>query len=346
MYALAGRIDVDLCREPLGVDAAGRPVRMEELMPSAGEIAAAMAVASDPSMFADDGGAPGAAFWDALEAPSGPRFPWDARSTHLIEPPFFAAAAESAGLPAQVAGARASRSSATRSPPTTSRRPARSRPTRPPGATCNRSASRPRDFGSYVGRRGNHHVMARGTFASIRLRNAMVPGVEGGHTLHQPGGDAMTIFEAAERYRAAGVPSIVLGGKDYGSGSSRDWAAKGTALLGVAAVIAESFERIHRANLVGMGVVPLQFAPGEGWRTLGLTGEETFDLPSMRAGIKAGAAFQVVATRPSGERVSFDVTPQVLTAAERRMMLDGGMMRDVLAQALEVLRARLAAAAP
>jgi len=321
-------------------------VRMEELMPSAGEIAAAMAVASDPSMFADDGGAPGAAFWDALEAPSGPRFPWDARSTHLIEPPFFAAAAESAGLPAQVAGARCLAifgdslttdhiSPAGEIPPDT-----------PAGRYLQSLGVRPRDFGSYVGRRGNHHVMARGTFASIRLRNAMVPGVEGGHTLHQPGGDAMTIFEAAERYRAAGVPSIVLGGKDYGSGSSRDWAAKGTALLGVAAVIAESFERIHRANLVGMGVVPLQFAPGEGWRTLGLTGEETFDLPSMRAGIKAGATLQVVATRPSGERVSFDVTPQVLTAAERRMMLDGGMMRDVLAQALEVLRARPAAAAP
>ena len=201
----------------------------------------------------------------------------------------------------------------------------------------------PRDFNTYVGRRGNHEVMLRGTFANLRIRNLLVPGVEGGVTRLEREGEVMPIHEASRTYAEQGTPLLVLGGRDYGQGSSRDWAAKGTALLGVRAVLAESFERIHRANLVSMGVVPLRFAPGQGWRALGLTGFETFTLSGVREGVLAGAPVTVVAH--GGDRpVTFAVTADVQTAFERRLLEAGGMLPSVLAQLSP--SAAAAAAAP
>lgn len=180
--------------------------------------------------------------------------------------------------------------------------------------------------------------MARATFANIRIRNVLAEGKEGGYTRHQPDGELVTIFEAAHRYRASGTPMLVLGGRDYGSGSSRDWAAKGTSLLGVQIVLAESFERIHRANLVGMGVLPLAFQPGEGWRVLGLVGDETFDFDGIEAAISAGAPVQVRARRPDGKSITFLAGAEVKTAAERRLMVQGGIPKSVMTELLHKSR--------
>jgi aconitate hydratase len=187
----------------------------------------------------------------------------------------------------------------------------------------------PRDFNTYVARRCNHHVMTRATFANIRIKNALTPGVEGGVTRHYPSGTLMPIVDAAMAYREAGEACVILGGKDYGMGSSRDWAAKGSALLGVRAVIAESFERIHRANLVGMGVLPLAFAPGQGWRQLGLTGAETLRLENVADGVLKGEPIDVIA-EDGDRRVRFQAYAQVLTHAERKLMAEGGIPASVL----------------
>ena len=187
----------------------------------------------------------------------------------------------------------------------------------------------PRDFNTYVGRRGNHEVMLRGTFANLRIRNLLVPGVEGGTTLLLPEGDVMPVHEASRVYRERGTPLVVLGGRDYGQGSSRDWAAKGTALLGVRAVIAESFERIHRANLVSMGVIPLCFGAGEGWRSLGLTGRERFTIEGLRDGVLEAQSIRISA-ESAGARIEFEVHADVQTAFERRLLLAGGMLPSVL----------------
>lgn len=334
-HALAGRIDIDLTGDPVGYRPDGTPVMLAHLWPSAEEIAALLPQAADPALFAEIYGdsRPPVALWDELAAPPGERFSWDPASTYLVRPPFFTHAA--AGLSDRIADARVlglfgdSLTTDHISPG------GEIPPDSPAGRYLQERGVAPRDFNSYVGRRCNHEVMARATFANLRIKNALVPGREGWFTLHHDSGDITTFHDAATRYAAAGTPLIVLAGREYGTGSSRDWAAKGSALLGVRAVIAESYERIHRANLVGMGIVPLAFADGEGWAKLGLTGRESFTIENLHAGVRSSEAVRVTA-RGDGATVTFTVRAQVSTESERRQLESGGilamMARDVTAK--------------
>ena len=332
LYALAGRIDIDLATEPVGLTPAGVAVHMRDLWPSPEEIESAVAVAVRPERFraiyAEEREAP--ELWRKLEAPRGSRFGWDRASLYMVEPPFLSEVpSDRERLPETLTGARALGvfgdslttdhiSPGGEIPPDT-----------PAGRYLLAAGVAPRDFNTYVARRCNHHVMARATFTNIRIKNALVPGVEGGVTRLFPDGTLMPIFEAATIYGTAGTPVIVLAGAEYGTGSSRDWAAKGSALLGVRAVIAESFERIHRANLAGMGIVPLRFATGEGWRQLGLRGTETFEIRNLRRGVLAGEPIEIRATGADGT-VTFQVAADILTDAERHLIRDGGMLPSVL----------------
>ncbi|MGC4029699.1 MAG: aconitate hydratase AcnA [Steroidobacteraceae bacterium] len=331
LYALAGRIDIDLATEPVGTSSSGIPVYMRDLWPSAAEIEQyAMAVSPERFRAAYEENATVPEAWRALDAPGGPRFTWDRNSLYLVEPPFTERQADE--LPQVLSGARAlavfGDSLTTDHISPSGEIP----PDVPAGRYLLDAGVAQRDFNTYVARRCNHEVMVRGTFANIRIRNALVPDTEGGVTRLFPDGRTVSIFDAATAYRAADTPVIVLAGKEYGTGSSRDWAAKGTALLGIRAVIAESFERIHRANLVGMGVVPLRFAPGEGWRQLGLTGAETFEIRNLLQGVLEGTPIQV---RAEGERcIEFQVTAVILTAAERLVLQAGGILPRVLAHFL------------
>jgi aconitate hydratase len=285
-YALAGRVDLDLTRDPLGRDADGRPVYLRDLWPSAEEIRRLVETSLDPALFREKYATVtrGDRHWEALRVPSGVRYPWDPGSTYLREPPYFSLPRPDPGAREIVRDARAlallgDRVSTDHISPA-GEIPADS----PAGRYLLERGVAERDFNTYGARRGNHEVMVRGTFANVRLRNRLVAPKEGGWTRHFPSGETVPIFEAAERYRAAGTPLVVLAGRDYGQGSSRDWAAKGPRLLGVRAVVAESFERIHRSNLVGMGVVPLAFRPGESAESLGLTGSERVDLAAPGSG--------------------------------------------------------------
>jgi aconitate hydratase len=299
------------------------------------------------------------ALWDALDAPVGARYTWDPDSTYLVEPPFFESGSDSGDVDSgKILADDIEWSEAIGDRVLGSRLAARPDPDRidaarvlvllgdsvttdhisPGGEIPLESAAgrylsglgvRPSDFNSYVGRRGNYRVMARAGFANLRMRNQLVPGVEGGETIEMPSGRSMSIFEAAMRYRAAGRPTIVLAGRDYGSGSSRDWAAKGTLLLGVSAVIAESFERIHRANLIAMGVLPLVFEPGASWSALGLTGRESFSITGITSAIAQGTPVAVRASTASGV-IEFSARPALSTGAERELMLGGGIPAKVL----------------
>jgi aconitate hydratase len=339
IYALAGRIDIDLEREPVGFDKDGVAVYMRDLLPPPDELEASMKFASDPGLFSDreDSFDPAVEAWRSVAESGGSCFAWNPESHYLVEPPFFA---DNAGDPNPLVrrrfqGARVLAAFGD-SLTTDHVSPGGEIPAdTPAGRYLLAQGIAAKDFNTYVARRGNHHVMTRATFANIRVRNALVEGTEGGFTRHFPDGRVMTIFDAAQQYRDEHVPTIVLAGRDYGTGSSRDWAAKGTALLGVVAVIAESYERIHRANLVGMGVVPLIFRKGEGWRQLGLSGDESFDFEGMEEGVASGSAIHVIARRPSGEEVSFEVTAAVLTASEQRLMAEGGIPRSVLSEFTE-----------
>lgn len=334
LYALAGRIDVDFEHEPLGPGTDGQPVYLRDVWPSQDEITALLPLATDPALFAQvyDAASLDSADWRDLPAASGLHFPWDLQSQYLVEPPFFkidpnrdALADLSASLARGRVLAAFGDSLTTDHISPSGEIP----PDTPAGQYLIANGVMPRDFNTYVARRCNHHVMTRATFANIRIKNALVPGVEGGVTRHFPSGKSMALVEAAAAYRDAGEASIILGGKDYGMGSSRDWAAKGSALLGVRAVIAESFERIHRANLVGMGVLPLAFAPGQGWRQLGLTGAERLRLENVADGVLNGKPVDVIAEE--GARcIRFQVYAQVLTQAERKLMAEGGIPASVL----------------
>jgi aconitate hydratase len=333
LYALAGRIDIDFTREPVGRDAHGEPVYLRDLWPGADEIAQLLPLANDRALFDDiySSDSDGAAPWAALEAPAGERFAWDPASSYLVEPPFFRDA-EGDALGALARSLRNARVLAAFGDSLTTDHisPSGEIPVETSaGQYLQGLGVAPKDFNTYVGRRGNFEVMTRGTFANIRIKNALLPQEEGGHTKHFPYGARMTIFDAAAAYRAEGVASIVLGGREYGTGSSRDWAAKGAALLGVRAVIAESFERIHRANLVGMGVLPLAFMPGQGWRQLGLDGSERFCFENVAQALRTGGAVQVIAHGAQGE-IRFEALPQVLTEAERELMAAGGIPAHVL----------------
>ena len=334
LYALAGRIDVDFEREPLGPDANGEPVYPRDIWPSQDEIDALLPLASDPALFAEvyDPASLDSSIWRDLAAPSGLRFPWDPESQYLVEPPFFKAEPGRDALADLAAGLTRGRVLAAFGDSLTTDHisPSGEIPAdTPAGQYLIDKGVAARDFNTYVARRCNHHVMTRATFANIRIKNAMTPGVEGGVTRHHPSGKLMPVVEAAAAYREAGEASVILGGQDYGMGSSRDWAAKGSALLGVRAVIAESFERIHRANLVGMGVLPLAFAPGQGWRQLGLTGAETLCFENVANGVLKGEPIDV--TAEDGERrIRFQAYAQVLTHAERKLMAEGGIPASVL----------------
>ena len=328
-YALAGRIDLDLESEPLGQDRDGKPVFLRDLWPAPEAIAALERAAYAEGLFASVyGEATSGALWERLAAPRGARFSWDAASSYLLPPPFFTADPTTGAdriEGARVLGAYGDSVTTDHISPG-----GEIPPDSPAGQYLQAQGIAPRDFNSYVGRRGNFEVMTRATFANLRIKNLLVPDREGWFT-RDAQGEIGTVYDVARAYRAAGTPMIVLGGRDYGTGSSRDWAAKGTALLGVRAVIAESFERIHRANLVGMGVVPLLFAPGEGWRQLGLSGRERFTLEDLRAGIAGGAPITVTA-EGAGAPVRFTVTAAVLTESERRILGAGGMLPGMLEQ--------------
>jgi aconitate hydratase len=329
-YALAGSMDVDLYTEPLGHDAGGAPVHLRDIWPSSAEVEAVVgsAVRSDMfrSRYADV--LTGDERWRALPVPAGDRFAWDPGSTYVRRPPYFDGMAPEPGPLTDVAGARALAVLGD-SVTTDHISPAGSiRTDSPAGRWLVEHGVEPADFNSYGARRGNHEVMIRGTFANIRLRNLLAPGTEGGVTLHLPDGELLAIYDAALRYRDEGVPLVVLAGKEYGSGSSRDWAAKGTALLGVRAVVAESFERIHRSNLVGMGVLPLQLPEGETHESLGLTGHEELSVTGL-AGIPEGEPLPRTLTLRA-DATEIPVRLRIDTPREAEYFRHGGILPFVL----------------
>ncbi len=334
-YALAGSVDVDLTAEPLGTGTDGRPVMLAEVWPSPAEVAAVLGSSVTPELFAETYATvfDGDERWRALPIPSGDRYAWDATSTYVADPPFFTGMAADAEPPAGIAGARVLALLGD-SVTTDHISPAGSiAPWSPAGQWLQAHGVAPADFNSYGARRGHHEVMMRGTFANIRLRNALAGGKEGPYTVHLPDGEEAFIYDAAMRYAAEGVPLLVIAGREYGSGSSRDWAAKGTRLLGVRAVIAESFERIHRSNLVGMGVLPMEFMPGESAASLGLTGRESYAMPGLHAGIGPRERLTVVATADpadgGGQRV-FEVLVRLDGPIEVDYWRQGGILPAVL----------------
>jgi aconitate hydratase len=332
-FALAGSVTVDLTREPLGKGRDGRDVYLRDLWPSAEEVAALLDGASDAEAYRrnyrDVRGDPA---WQAMEAPAGSTYRWDPASTYIREPPYFTPFPLQPPPAAAIRGARALAIFGD-SVTTDHISPAGSiKPSSPAGRYLTALGVPVEDFNSYGARRGNHEVMVRGTFANVRIRNLLVPGVEGGVTVHRPSGEQLAIFDAAERYRAEGVPLVVLAGQEYGTGSSRDWAAKGTQLLGVRAVVARSFERIHRSNLVGMGVLPCQFAEGASAQGLGLDGTETFDLEGAEGDLAPRQPVALVVRRASGAVERVPLTLRIDTPIEVEYYRHGGILSYVLRQ--------------
>jgi aconitate hydratase len=333
-YALAGRLTTDLTTEPLGEGHGGAPVYLKDIWPSEQEIQETMLKAVTADMFRksyQDVFA-GDSRWQTLEIPEGNRFEWDPDSTYVRQPTFLVGMTMTPADAADVTGARALALLGD-SITTDHISPAGSiKADSPAGRYLIEKGVAPADFNSYGARRGNHEVMVRGTFANTRLRNQLAPGTEGGVTLYQPGGEQMSIYDASVRYRDAGVPLVVIAGKEYGSGSSRDWAAKGTHLLGVKVVIAESFERIHRSNLVNMGVLPLEFVSGATAASLGLTGTEAFDVVGIASGLAPRGTVRVVATRPDGARREFQANVRIDTPEELVAFRHGGILPYVVRQ--------------
>jgi aconitate hydratase len=334
-YALAGRMDLDLASEPLGMDPHGKPVYLHDIWPTQKEVNDVIDQCVQPEMYAAvyKNVFQGEEHWNALQVPAGDQFTWDSSSTYVKHPPYFDDMPVSAPPVRDITGARVL--AYLGDSITTDH-------ISPAGSIKEKSAAgqylisrgvQPADFNSYGARRGNDEVMVRGTFANVRLKNKLAPGTEGGVTRHLPDGGQSTIFDAAMKYKAEGVPLIILAGKEYGSGSSRDWAAKGPRLLGVRAVIAESFERIHRSNLVGMGILPLQFLPGENADKLGLTGEEVYDivgLADILKNLKSGREVTVKA----GDK-SFRALVRIDTPQEVHYYQHGGILQFVLRQLLK-----------
>jgi aconitase A len=330
-YALAGTMDFDPEHDPLGTDAQGRPVFLRDLWPSAAEVREALR-AVEARLFREEYArvTEGDEHWRSMPVPAGELYTWDPASTYIKSPPFFAGMAAE---PAPVADVPRARVLAMLGDSVTTDHisPAGSiAKDGPAGRYLIGLGVQPKDFNSYGARRGNHEVMLRGTFANIRLRNLLVPGVEGGWTVHLPSGERLSIYDAAMRYRQENVPLVVLAGKEYGTGSSRDWAAKGTLLLGVRAVIAESYERIHRSNLVGMGVLPLEYLPGETRETLGLTGREQYDIEGIAAGLVPGKRLTVRAVGEQGVVKEFGVIARVDTPDDVDYYRHGGLLPYVL----------------
>ena len=332
-FALAGRIDIDLYNEPLGKAADGRSVFLADLWPTPREIRDTVAASLKPEMYRKRyaGVFDGDEHWQALPLPEeGNLYDWDADSTYIRNPPFFQGMSAEPPPLEDVHGAHAL-ALVGQTVTTDHISPAGAIPRdEPAGRYLQERGVVPIRFNTFGSRRGNHEVMMRGTFGNVRLRNLMLDEKEGGYTVHVPSGEMTTIFEASERYRAAGTPLVVIAGREYGTGSSRDWAAKGTMLLGVKAVIAESYERIHRSNLVGMGVLPLQFREGEGAEQLGLTGFEVYDVTGIATGPEPGGEVAVSAIRKDGSTVAFTATVRLDSEVEVEYYRNGGILHTVL----------------
>ncbi len=334
-YALAGSMDFDMATEPLGNDKAGKPVFLRDIWPTPQEIESTVRASVTTAMYNKEYGEvfQGDSRWQGLKVPKGDIYAWDDKSTYIKNPPFFDKITKT---PAPLTDIHKARALALlgNSITTDHISPAGSIGVdTPAGKWLIAQGVKPSDFNSYGARRGNHEVMMRGTFANIRLRNQLAPGTEGGWTVHQPDGEKMSIYDASMKYQKEGTPLIVLGGKEYGSGSSRDWAAKGTVLLGVRAVIAESFERIHRSNLLGMGVLPLQYKAGESAQSLGLTGFEEFTIEGV-AKLAPGMAVEVSARDKGGKEIVFQTVARADTPEEVNYYRHGGILPYVLRQML------------
>ena len=335
-YALAGHMDVDLATQPLGTGADGEPVHLSEIWPSEQEVAEVIQSSIRSEMFRERYADvfSGDERWAALDSGSGQRFAWEDDSTYVRHAPYFQDLQREPSPPVDIEGARVLAKLGD-SVTTDHISPAGAiAPDSPAGAYLREREVARRDFNSYGSRRGNHEVMVRGAFANVRLRNALVER-EGGWTRHLPDGEEMPIYDAAERYRAEGVPLILLAGREYGSGSSRDWAAKGPALLGVRAAIAESFERIHRSNLIGMGILPLEYPAGESAASLGLSGEELFDITGIEGGVEPGQDIAVRAVSDGGREVAFSAHCRIDTPVEAEYYHHGGILQFVLRGLLE-----------
>ena len=333
-YALAGSMNIDVSTDPLGIGSDGKPVYLKDVWPTEQEIQQAMLHSVTSGAYKKQYASvfDGDVRWQQLPVPAGDRFQWEGASTYVRKPPFLEGLSMT---PAPLTDLREARALAVLGDSITTDHisPAGNiKANSPAGKYLIEHGVEPKDFNSYGARRGNHEVMMRGTFANTRIKNQMVPGIEGGVTVYLPGGEVMPIYDAAMRYQAAGVPLVVLAGKEYGSGSSRDWAAKGTMLLGVKAVIAESYERIHRSNLVNMGVLPLQFIPGENATTHGLTGREVFSLIGAGEALKPRSGVTVMARADDGKTTTFTVISRIDTPEELVAFSHGGILPYVLRQ--------------
>ena len=337
IYALAGTVDIDLENDPLGFDLGGKPVFMRDIWPSNLEISTAVAQNVSTQMFINKYQSvfSGNETWNAIKSNDSDLYPWDDSSTYIHEPPFFKIDDQENSNIKQITSARVLAYLGD-SITTDHISPAGSISSdSPAGKFLIANGVQPRDFNSYGSRRGNDLVMTRGTFANIRLKNRLVPDVEGGFTLHQPDDEKMSIFDAAMKYQTEGVPLLIIAGKDYGSGSSRDWAAKGTRLLGIKAVIAESFERIHRSNLVGMGILPLQFMPGENAASLGISGKELFSIEGLDDNIYPNIELLVKMIREDQSTLTFRTIAKLNTPIEVEYYRNGGVLNTVLKSIVE-----------
>ena len=333
-FALAGRVNIDLTQEPLGQSSDGQDVFLKDIWPTSQEVAETMWAATDAEtyrrLYADFTAEN--PLWNEIPARAGNVYEWDTASTYIQPPPFFESFSMASGAAHDITGARALGIFGD-SVTTDHISPAGSiKASSPAGLYLQANGVAPVDFNSYGSRRGNDRVMTRGTFANVRIKNLMVPGVEGGVTKLQPSGEQMAIYDAAMKYKESGTPLIVVAGQEYGTGSSRDWAAKGTALLGVKAVIAQSYERIHRSNLVGMGVLPLQFKEGTNALTLGLDGTESFDLTRLEQGLKPRRDVTLTIHRAAGTGEQVPLTLRIDTPIEIDYYLHGGILPYVLRQ--------------
>jgi aconitate hydratase len=337
-YALAGKIGHNFDTDPLGTDEAGQPVYLKDIWPTQAEVAAAIEKGLSSESFRREYAtvSMGDANWQGLSFPTGDVYQWEPDSTYIRKAPYFDGITKTPAPVTDILGARVLAVLGD-SVTTDHISPAGNiKANGPAGKYLSEHGVKPADFNSYGSRRGNHEVMVRGTFANVRLRNKLAPGTEGGVTRLLPEGEGMSIFDASVKYAERGVPLLILAGKEYGSGSSRDWAAKGPNLLGVKAVIAESFERIHRSNLVGMGILPLQFADGETVESLGLSGEEVYDFAALTALLKSkfagGRTLKIKATAGDGTAKEFEAKVRIDTPQEIEYFEHGGILQYVLRQ--------------
>ncbi|WP_168121588.1 aconitate hydratase AcnA [Paenibacillus sp. HB172176] len=339
-YAIAGTVNIDLTKDPIGHDPNGEPVYLKDIWPTNDEIKEAVATALTPQMFRDkyENVFTQNERWNAIDVPEGESYEWDDKSTYIQNPPFFENLSPELSDIANIPSANVLALLGD-SVTTDHISPAGNITVNSPGGKyLIENGVERKDFNSYGSRRGNHEVMMRGTFANIRIRNQVAPGTEGGVTTYLPTEEVMSIYDASMQYQDSGKNLVVIAGKEYGTGSSRDWAAKGTYLLGVKAVIAESFERIHRSNLVGMGVLPLQFQEGSGWKTLGITGREVFDITGLSNDIKPGQAVKVTATREDGTSFEFSVNVRLDSLVDVDYYRNGGILQTVLRQMIAEMK--------